>query len=180
MLVAHSQSNGALEAELLWDVKARMPATRLILLGKQDMVRAVDAGAMACLDQDASPAELLETIRDVSRGCPGCSMSLLTRLVGSSGSQVSFHAPRRAGRSLDRLICNSALEAAILRPAERLHAQRASPRIADRTALLLGPSAALTLQQLLTPGNATDAAMPILTKKPWSRRWRDVLTGQDN
>ena len=67
VLLAHTRIDGVLGAELVWDAKTLLSATHLIVLGfrqsEQDLVRWIEAGAMAYFEQDASPVELLEDDR---------------------------------------------------------------------------------------------------------------------
>ena len=121
VLLAHANIDGALGAELRWDARTLMPATHLIVLGfrrsAQDLVRWVEAGAMAYLEQDVSCRELLETIRDAARWRPGCSMSLLTRVIEPLG-QMTYKAARLDGCRSAQPLSDRELEIALTLPAE--------------------------------------------------------------
>ncbi len=120
VLLAHTSIKGVLGAELLWDTKTLLPATNLIVLGfrrnEQDLVRWIEAGAMAYLEQDATSAELLETIRGVARGGPRCSISLLTRVIDRFG-RMTCKAAHFGGRPAAELFSDRELELAIPLPA---------------------------------------------------------------
>jgi DNA-binding NarL/FixJ family response regulator len=124
VLLAHARIDGVLGTELVWDAKTLLPATHLIVLGfrqsEQDLVRWIEAGAMAYLEHDASPAELLETIRDVSRGRPGCSMSLLTRAIEGLG-HMTCKAAQSDGPPRAEPISDRELEIAIRLPSGLLN-----------------------------------------------------------
>ena len=92
VLLAHGRFDGLLGAEIAWDVKTLLPAAHLVVLGDHrsdaDLARWIDAGAMAYLEHDASPGELLQTISDVVRGCPRCSLASVTRVIGRRGQET--------------------------------------------------------------------------------------------
>jgi DNA-binding NarL/FixJ family response regulator len=89
VLVVHAGIDGIHGDQLVWEIKALLPATALIVLGyrqsERDLVRWIEAGAMAYLEQDAPYAELLATIRGVAQGRPTCSVSLLTLVIERLG-----------------------------------------------------------------------------------------------
>ena len=119
VLLAHTRIDGVLGAELVWDAKTLLSATHLIVLGfrqsEQDLVRWIEAGAMAYLEQDASPVELLEVIRDVARGRPRCSMSRLTRVIGRL-SRMTCKAALVEGRPTAQPLGDRELETALRLP----------------------------------------------------------------
>jgi DNA-binding NarL/FixJ family response regulator len=120
VLLAHTRIDGALGRELVWDAKTLMPSAHLIVLGfrqsEQDLVRWIEAGAMAYVEHDASPGELLQTIRDVAQGCPRCSLSPFTRVIGRY-RQITCKAAHLDGRPTAEPLCDRELESAVLLPA---------------------------------------------------------------
>ena len=116
MALVHTRIDGVLGRELLWDAKTLLPATHLIVLGfrrsRQDLLRWVEAGATAYLEQEASSGELLATIHGVARGMhPKCSMALLTHVV-----EYRRRMTHLSGRSCTESLCDRDLETAIRRP----------------------------------------------------------------
>jgi DNA-binding NarL/FixJ family response regulator len=97
VLLAHTRVDGILGAEFIWDARVLLSATHLIVLGyrqsEQDVIRWREAGAMDYLEQDASPSQLLDSIRDVAIGRPGCSMALHTRAIQLTRSAAHFAGP---------------------------------------------------------------------------------------
>ncbi len=95
VLLVRAQSCGMLGQELVYEMRTLLPASRLIVMqshdGEQDLVRWIEAGAVDYLHRGASPAELLQSIRDAARGCPRCSMSRHTRVIGPS-SETTYTA----------------------------------------------------------------------------------------
>ncbi len=118
VVLVHTNIDGVLGRELVWDAKTVLPATHLIVLAyrrsKQDLIRWAEAGAMAYLEQETSITELLETIRDVAGGGhPRCSISLLTRVVESSRQMTHLK-----GRPGVELLSDRELEFAIRQPSD--------------------------------------------------------------
>jgi DNA-binding NarL/FixJ family response regulator len=92
VLLVRARVDGVLARELAYEMRTLLPATRLIVMqsqeGEPDLVRWIEAGAADYLHHDASPAELLQSIRNAARGCPRCSMSWRTRVIGPSGEKT--------------------------------------------------------------------------------------------
>jgi DNA-binding NarL/FixJ family response regulator len=85
ILLVYLGVESAIGAEVVWDIKTLLPATRVVVLGSPggaaDTVRWIEAGAMACLDDRASWACLLATIRSVAEGRATYSPEVVCRLV---------------------------------------------------------------------------------------------------
>lgn len=113
IVLVHTNIDGVLGRELACDAKILLPAAHLIVLAfrrsKQDLVRWVEAGATAYLEQEASILELLTTIRDIAQGGhPRCSISLLTRVVEPHRQMTHLN-----GRPGAELLSDRELEIAI-------------------------------------------------------------------
>lgn len=85
VLLVHLNLESGATAEVIWDVKALLPAARVIVIGLQESeletLRWIEAGAVAYLDHDASYASLLETIRGLAQGRTPSSLGFLARVV---------------------------------------------------------------------------------------------------
>jgi DNA-binding NarL/FixJ family response regulator len=100
VLLVRARIDGLLGRELAYEMRTLLPATRLIVMqshvaqshyGEHDLAGWIEAGAVDYLHQNASPAELLQSIRDAARGCPRCSMSRYLRVIGPSG-EITYKA----------------------------------------------------------------------------------------
>jgi DNA-binding NarL/FixJ family response regulator len=95
VLLVRARIDGVLGRELAYEMRTLLPLMRLIVMqshcGERDLVRWIEAGAVDYVDQSASPAELLRSIRDAARGCPRCSMSRHTRVIRAS-SETTYKA----------------------------------------------------------------------------------------
>ena len=97
ILLIHLRGDPEEVAETIWDAKTLFPAARVILLGHaqsaSDVVRWMEAGAVACLKDGAPYSSLLDTIRAVSEGRVVVSSPVLGRLLQRIGelAEVSGH-----------------------------------------------------------------------------------------
>ena len=94
VLLVRARIDSVLGRELAYEMRTLLPATRLIVVqshdGEHDLVRWIEAGAVDYLHRGASPAELLQSIRDAARGCPRWSISRHTRLIGPFG-EIAYY-----------------------------------------------------------------------------------------
>ena len=92
VLLVRAQVGGVLGRELAYEMRTLLPATRLVVVqshvSEHELPRWIEAGAVDYLHRAASPADLLQSIRDAARGCPRCSMSRHTRVIGPSGETI--------------------------------------------------------------------------------------------
>lgn len=90
------------EALEVWQLKAALPAARLIALaprsGEGEVLPLMEAGACACVAEDAPCAELLAAIRRVAAGETACSLSLLG-LVARRIAELDRPGERRGARA---------------------------------------------------------------------------------
>jgi DNA-binding NarL/FixJ family response regulator len=102
VLLVRARIDGVLGRELAYEMRTLLPSMRLIVVqshdGEHDLVRWIEAGAVDYLHHSASPAELLQSIRDSARGCPRCSMSLHTRVIRAS-SETTYKVVHLEGSS---------------------------------------------------------------------------------
>jgi DNA-binding NarL/FixJ family response regulator len=66
-------------------IKARNPAAHVLILTSfgddENLIEAINAGALGCLLKDSEPDELLDAIRNVNRGKMSISHSLIAKLL---------------------------------------------------------------------------------------------------
>ena len=85
VLLVRLDLESAVGAEVVWDIKTLLPATRIVVLGSAEndaeILRWVEAGAMAYLEDDASWAQLVETIQSAAEGRATFSPAVISRAV---------------------------------------------------------------------------------------------------
>lgn len=85
VLVVRLDLESAVGAEVVWDIKSLLPAARIVVLGSAEndaeILRWVEAGATAYLEDDASWAHLVETIQSAAEGRATFSPAVVSRVV---------------------------------------------------------------------------------------------------
>ncbi len=85
VLLVYLDIESAVGAEVVRNIKTLLPATRIVVLGCEqgdaEMLRWIEAGAMAGLEEGTSWAGLLETIRSVIEGRATCSSGVVSRVA---------------------------------------------------------------------------------------------------
>jgi DNA-binding NarL/FixJ family response regulator len=85
VVLVHSALDPSDGAEITWELKRLAPSARVVVAGcragESDAVRAVEAGASACLENGAAYDVLVDAIRAASRGrATGASLELLVEI----------------------------------------------------------------------------------------------------
>lgn len=82
--LVHSTADPADTAEATWEIKRLLPSARVVAVGyrpsEPGVVRAIEAGASACLENGASYRELVEAIRAAAEGCATGSLEMLVEI----------------------------------------------------------------------------------------------------
>jgi DNA-binding NarL/FixJ family response regulator len=85
VLLVYLSIESAVTAQVVWDVKTLLPASRVIVLGceegNSETVRWIEAGALAYLEHGTSYASLVEAIQFVSEGRATCSLEEFTHVI---------------------------------------------------------------------------------------------------
>ena len=72
VVLVHCNGDAEEAVETIWDAKALLGAVRVIVLGNAEsasnVFRFMEAGAVACLEEDSPCSQLVHTIRDVADG----------------------------------------------------------------------------------------------------------------
>lgn len=80
---------------IVGQVRETLPASRVVVIGwgtdDSDAVRRIEAGASACLPEDASYEALVETIRSAHAGRMSCSARTLAAAMRRIGELVDSH-----------------------------------------------------------------------------------------
>ena len=92
VLLVHSRGEAEEAAEAIWKAKALLPGVCVIVVGDADhaanVVQWLEAGAVACLNDDVPCSRLVDAIRAVGEGRTVVSSRILGRLFHRIGERV--------------------------------------------------------------------------------------------
>lgn len=84
IVLVHAADDPADTAEITWRIKKLLPSARVVAVGRRpdepNVVRTIEAGASAWLENGASYAELVEAIQAAAAGCATGTLEMLVEI----------------------------------------------------------------------------------------------------
>jgi len=100
VVLLHATGGVAEGAETIWDLRGRLPKARVIVLapsaGEAEILRCIEAGAVACLGEDTSCEGLCRAIRgavDGEAACPATLLGAVARRIRQLDAALDEPAP---------------------------------------------------------------------------------------
>ena len=85
VVLVHAADDPADTAEVTWRIKRLLPSARVVAVGRRpdepNMVRTIEAGASAWLEDGAPYGELVEAIRAAATGCATGTLEMLVKIA---------------------------------------------------------------------------------------------------